>query len=141
MLVGAGLTLYIGVAVFGFIRNSAVHYTNFVLAILAMASLLLLQSLLDERIRGQGRRFWPIRVALALLATVLVVGGAGYLRVHAIRLERIQPFFEDIDFWVGLFFVAGVMILNWFHWGWLLTSLVILVMVISSSAIWCPSRC
>ena len=90
MLVGAGLTLYIGVAVFGFIRNSAVHYTNFVLAILAMASLLLLQSLLDERIRGQGRRFWPIRVALALLATVLVVGGAGYLRVHAIRLERIQ---------------------------------------------------
>ena len=128
MLVGAGLTLYIGVAVFGFIRNSAVHYTNFVLAILAMASLLLLQSLLDERIRGQGRRFWPIRVALALLATVLVVGGAGYLRVHAIRLERIQPFFEDIDFWVGLFFVAGVMILNWFHWGWLLTSLVILVM-------------
>ncbi len=86
MLAGTGLTLYIAVAVFGFIRNSAVHYTNFVLAILAMASLLLLQKLLDEKIDGGARRYWALRVVLALLATVLAVGGAAYLRVHAIRL-------------------------------------------------------
>jgi TRAP transporter 4TM/12TM fusion protein len=126
---GTALTVYIAFAAFGFVSSSSVHYTNFVLAIMTMASLLVLQKLLDEKLTDDRKRFWHARLFLALIATVLVIVGGSYLRLNAIRLETIQPFFEELDFWIGLLFLCGVMILNWFHWGWLLTSLIILVIV------------
>ncbi len=126
---GTALTIYIAIAAFGFVSSSSIHYSNFVLANMTMASLLILQKLLDEKLTDTKKRLWNVRLLLALIAMTLVIIGGSYLRIHAVRLETIQPFFEELDFWIGLLFLCGVMILNWFHWGWLLTSLIILVIV------------
>ena len=126
---GTALTVYIVFAAFGFVSSSSVHYSNFVLANMTMASLLVLGKLLDEKLTDVKKRFWHVRLLLAVIAMVLVIFGGSYLRLNAVRLETIQPFFEELDFWIGLLFLCGVMILNWFHWGWLLTSLIILVIV------------
>ena len=127
---GTALTVYIVFAAFGFVSSSSIHYSNFVLANMTMASLLVLRKLLDEKLTDDvKKRFWHVRLLLAVIAMVLVIFGGSYLRLNAVRLETIQPFFEELDFWIGLLFLCGVMILNWFHWGWLLTSLIILVIV------------
>ena len=57
------------------------------------------------------------------------IAGALYVRIHAIRLDQIHPFFEQVDFYVGLVFLAGVLLLNWLHWGGLLTSLVLITIL------------
>ena len=44
-------------------------------------------------------------------------------RWNAIHLETTQPFFNAFEFKVGLVLVVSVLILNWFHWGGLLTGL------------------
>ena len=57
------------------------------------------------------------------------IAGALYVRIHALRLDQIHPFFEQVDFYVGLVLLAGVLLLNWLHWGGLLTSLVLITIV------------
>ena len=54
IVTGSGLTLYVAIAVLGFVRNSSVHYTSFVLVTLIMAALLSFQKLLDAKILGSG---------------------------------------------------------------------------------------
>ena len=44
--------------------------------------------------------------------------------MNAVRLDTIHPFFEERDFYIGLALLTGVLLLNWFHWGLLLTSLI-----------------
>ncbi len=123
--IGSLLTVYIVIATLGFVRNSSEHYTNFVLAIVAMAGLLVLRQIVEERTTDERRRLWAVRLAVAAVAFVLAVGGATYLRVQAIHLESVQPFFEPRDFRVGLLFLIGVLIINLFHWGWILNSLIV----------------
>lgn len=108
--IGAVLTIYIVTATLGWISNSSQHYTNFVLATLAMAGLLLLRNLLDEKISGNEKRFWPLRLIFGVAATVIVTAGALYLRVQALHLESVQPFFDDRDFYVGLVLLIGVLL-------------------------------
>lgn len=127
--IGAVLTIYIVTATLGWISNSSQHYTNFVLATLAMAGLLLLRNLLDERISGNEQRFWQLRLIFAIAATVVVTAGALYLRVQALHLESVQPFFDDRDFYVGLVFLIGVLLVTLYHWGWILTTLIILAIL------------
>lgn len=129
MTLGTTLTVYIAIATFGFIANSSEHYTNFVLAIVSLAALLLLQEQLDERIEGPVRRWWAFRIGTALVASVLAVAGAAYLRWFALHLEMSQPYFTPTDFRVGVAFLVGLLLLNLFHWGWLLTSLIVLVIM------------
>jgi TRAP transporter 4TM/12TM fusion protein len=122
---GAILTIYIGLNVFGYIRNSSEHYATFVLAIVVMAGLLALRNAVDK-LGGTGpdARFWA-RMAVAALGTVLATAGAAFIRVHAVRFEMIQPFFEPFDFQMGLVLAAGILILTWIHWGPLLTAIVV----------------
>lgn len=129
MLIGSLLTAYIVIATLGLAGGSAEHYTSFFLAITSMAGLLLFRRLLDERIQGESGAFWPLRMALATVAFAAVVGGGLYLRIHAPRLEMTQPFFEATDFWVGVALLCGVLVINWFHWGWLLTTLIIITVL------------
>ena len=129
IVTGVGLTLYVAIAVLGFVRNSSAHYTSFVLVTLIMAALLSFQKLLDGKIHGPGTRFWGLQVLIAVVAAALAIGGAAYLRIHAVRLETIQPFFEDFDIWIGLLLLVGLMLLNGFHWGWLLTSMIIVTIL------------
>ena len=96
--IGIVLTAYIVMATLGWIRNSSQHYTNFVLATMAMAGLLMLRNLLDEKSSEHAGRFWLLRLLVAAIATLVVIGGALYLRVQAIHLETVQPFFRRARF-------------------------------------------
>ena len=49
---------------------------------------------------------------------------SGYVRLNAIHLETTQPFFNAFDFKVGLVLIVSVLVLNWFHWGSLLTGII-----------------
>jgi TRAP transporter 4TM/12TM fusion protein len=121
---GAVLTFYIGLNTFGLIRNSSEHYANFVLAIVLMAGLLALRNVVDARLAGRAGRFlWP-RIVVAGVATTMATLGAGFIRLHAVRLEMAQPFFEPFDIQVGFVFTAGVLLLTWIHWGPLLTTII-----------------
>ncbi len=48
--VGVLLTIYIGFAAFGFVKNSSEHYSNFILGVCLMAGLLAVRNLCDERL-------------------------------------------------------------------------------------------
>ncbi len=122
---GAALTFYIGLNVFGYIRNSSEHYSTFVLAILVMAGILAMRNVVDSRLEGSsGAKFWA-RFAAAALGTVVAAAGAGFVRLHAVRLEMSQPFFEPFDMQMGLVLTVGVLLLTWIHWGPLLTAIIV----------------
>ncbi len=129
LIIGAALTLYIGVSVFGLISNSKVFYATFVFLVMCMASLHAFNELLDQFIAGSTNNIWRIRLGIAAVAAILAVGGSGYVRFHALRLDAIHPFFETFDITIGILFIVGVMMLNFLHWGWLLTSLIIIVIL------------
>ena len=127
IVLGTLLTVYIGVSVFGFISNSKVFYATFVFLVMCMASLHALRELIDQYIDGALRRFWKTRLIITIAGSILAVGGSGYVRIHALRLDAVHPFFENFDITIGILFIAGVMLLNFIHWGWLLTSLIIII--------------
>ncbi|MDE0310080.1 MAG: TRAP transporter fused permease subunit [Acidiferrobacterales bacterium] len=129
LVIGTALTLYIGISVFGLISNSKVFYATFVFLVMCMASLHAINELIDQFIAGSVNHIWRIRLAIAAVATVLAVGGSGYVRFHALRLDAIHPFFETFDITIGILFIVGVMMLNFLHWGWLLTSLVVIIIL------------
>ena len=124
---GTILTLYIGVSVFGLISNSKVYYATFVFFIMCLSSLHAFKELLDEHIDQTWRKYWKIRLGIAILGSALAVGGSAYVRIHTLRLDSVHPFFETFDITIGILLIAGVMMLNFLHWGWLLTSLVIII--------------
>ena len=124
---GTILTLYIGVSVFGLISNSKVYYATFVFFIMCLSSLHAFKELLDEHIDQAWRKYWKIRLGIAILGSALAVGGSAYVRIHTLRLDSVHPFFETFDITIGILLIAGVMMLNFLHWGWLLTSLVIII--------------
>ncbi len=124
---GTILTLYIGISVFGLISNSKVYYATFVFFVMCLSSLHAFKELLDDHINQSKQPFWSIRLAIAIVGGVLAVGCSGYVRLHAVRLDSVHPFFETFDISIGILFVTGVMLLNFLHWGWLLTSLIVII--------------
>ena len=129
LALGAALTLYIGVSVFGLISNSKVFYATFVFMVMCMASLHAFKELLDQYIAGLVSNIWRIRFGIAIVGSIMAVGGSGYVRIHTLRLDAIHPFFETFDISIGIMFIAGVMLLNFLHWGWLLTSLIVIIIL------------
>lgn len=124
---GTILTLYIAVSVFGFISNSKVYYATFVFFVMCMSSLHAFKELLDDYVSGTLRSYWKTRLGIAIVGTVLAVGCSAYVRIHTIRLDSVHPFFDNFDITIGILFIIGIMLLNFLHWGWLLTSLIVIV--------------
>ena len=129
LALGTLLTVYIGVSVFGLISNSKVFYATFVFMIMCMSSLHAFNELLDQYIAKSSSGIWFIRLGIAVVGTLLAVGGSGYVRLNALRLDAIHPFFETFDITIGILFIVGVMLLNFLHWGWLLTSLIVIIIL------------
>lgn len=129
LALGTLLTIYIGVSVFGLISNSKVFYATFVFMIMCMSSLHAFNELLDQYIAKSSSGIWFIRLGIAVVGTLLAVGGSGYVRLNALRLDAIHPFFETFDITIGVLFIVGVMLLNFLHWGWLLTSLIVIIIL------------
>ena len=97
--------------------------------IMCMSSLHAFNELLDQYIAKSSSGIWFTRLGIAVVGTLLAVGGSGYVRLNALRLDAIHPFFETFDITIGVLFIVGVMLLNFLHWGWLLTSLIVIIIL------------
>lgn len=119
-LLAVALTLYLAISNFYFLQQSSEHYANFLLAVLVLSALLAIKQVLAEGQVRRGPRFW-VRLCLAGLLLVLSVVSSGYVRLHALRLEREQPFLNGTDIVLGAVLIVAVLLASWFHWGALLT--------------------
>src|SRR3546814_874723 len=88
-----------------------------------MTGLLGIRNLIDDKIERNPRFFWP-RMAFTVAALAAAVVGAGFVRLNALRLESIAPFFEPGDFAFGMVLTVGVLALTLLHWGWVLTAVI-----------------
>lgn len=124
---GLGLSAYLAGTATGVVRISAssIHYSTFLFAVLSMSGFITLHELADRKLHDPHlREFYWAKFALAWIATIAAIASSGYVRLHAVHLETTQPFFSNVEFTVGLVLVVSVLILNWFHWGALLTSII-----------------
>ena len=124
LLTGIVLTFYIGASAFGFVKNSAEHYSNFILGTCIMTGLLAMRGLIDEKINEQVKPFFAGRFVFAASAFVLSAIGMGYVRYNAISLEQVQPFFTETQMIFGWIMTVSILMLTLIHWGLLLTSII-----------------
>ena len=125
---GIAISVYLAGTATGLIRmsSSSEHYATFMFGVISMSGFITLHELAERRLHNpaQAGRFFWVRFAIACIATVMAFASSGYVRVYAIHLETSQPFFKPFDFYVGLALVISVLLLNWFHWGALLTTII-----------------
>lgn len=130
---GLGLSAYLAGIATGVIRmtSSSEYYSTFMFGVLSMSGFITLQELAERKLNAPNLadRFFWLRFAVAVIATVMAIASSGYVRIYAIHLEITQPFFSDFDFNVGMVLVISVLLLNWFHWGSLLTGIIALSIV------------
>ena len=126
---GIILTVTIAFSTLGYISNSKVHYANFVLGIMVLSALYGVLNLFEEFKKNSYQRTLFFRSVLLLVGATLAIVGAAFVRVNALRLDQIHPFFEDFDFYMGMVLLTGVLLLTWFHWGLILTSLIALTVI------------
>jgi TRAP transporter 4TM/12TM fusion protein len=125
---GLGLSVYLAGTATGVIRmtSSSIHYTTFMFAVMSMSGFITLHELAERQLhdpQSDGALFW-VKFAIACAGTAGAIASSGYVRLHAIHLETTQPFFNVFEFRVGLVLIVSVLILNWFHWGSLLTCII-----------------
>ena len=126
---GLLLTIYIAVSAFGFVKNSSVHYSLFILGTCIMTSLLSMRSLCDEQIGQDIKRFFLFRCIFIVLVAVASVFSMGYITWNAIYLEINQPYFSNRDLVVGWVMMISILALTLIHWGWILTTVISLAIV------------
>jgi TRAP transporter 4TM/12TM fusion protein len=124
LVTGFALTIYIGFAAFGFLKNSSEHYSNFILGTCVMTGLLAIRNLCDEKLGKRSRQFFRVRMAFAVSAFVTSTIAMGYVRINAVTLERTQPFFNGTDMVFGWLMTVSILALTLIHWGPLLTSII-----------------
>ena len=124
LAIGTVLTIYIGFAAFGFLKNSSEHYSNFILGTCMMTGLIAVRNLCDEQIEGAVRRFFRARLIFTVLALVVSTIAMGYMRINAVALEQTQPFFNEPDMIFGWLMTVSILALTLIHWGLLLTSII-----------------
>jgi len=142
LVVGVLMVLYVGIAVFGLVPSSARHYSAFLLFVVIMSSVAAFKVIIGERLglkvieEGYATEDSPapektpvlvwIRGVLVLAGSVLAVSCAAYVLMHADRLEKTAPFFQQFDMVIGGGLAVGILILTLIHWGPTLTSIVAL---------------
>lgn len=123
-IAGALLTVYVTLALFGYVRSSSQHYAVFAFAVMFISGMSAVRICVERRRLEPGYRwFWP-RMAVAFVGWLLATLGGLYIVWHAQRLEVEAPFFKDFDMLVGLGFTLGVLLLTWLHWGLVLTTII-----------------
>jgi TRAP transporter 4TM/12TM fusion protein len=129
MAVGTLLTVYIGVATFGYVKNSSEYYSNFILGVCLMSGLLAIRLHCHEKIDGPVKPlFWP-RFTFTIVALVMSTVAMTYVRFNAVQLETNQPFFSDTDMIFGWLMTVSILMLCAIHWGLLLTSVIVISIV------------
>lgn len=123
ILLGTIFTLYILSTIFELFQDPAEHYTTFVLGTAVLSSLLTMRNILQGDFKGF--RFW-LSFVVFLSSSIIFILAAVYMRYRAIDLTMIQPFIEETDIVVGFFLLASMLVLTWYHWGTILTSMILL---------------
>lgn len=127
--VGAALTVYVTLALFGYVRSSSRHYAAFTFAVMLMSGLISVRAALDQRVSDPASRWFRVKLLAALAGFLMATGGGFYILFHAQRLEVAAPYFDNFDMAVGTIFTVGVLILTWLHWGAVLTIVIALSIV------------
>jgi TRAP transporter 4TM/12TM fusion protein len=121
---GVALTLFVGVAVLGFVESSSIEYSVFILGVVVSSGMIALRDVARARLAGYaGAALW-FRLSLTLLATLLAAGAGTYVALHADQLEVNAPFFSTEQMVVGVLFMIGILLLTLIHWGGILTAMI-----------------
>jgi TRAP transporter 4TM/12TM fusion protein len=118
---GALLTVYVTLALFGYVRSSSQHYAAFTFAVMFMTGLVAVRGTILTRAMDPAARWFRTRLALSFAGFALAAAGGFYILWQAKRLEVAAPFFDHADMVVGMLFTVGVLVLTWLHWGTVLT--------------------
>ncbi len=124
--VSVALLVYVAAATFGLVKSSSQHYTNFILGVCMASGLVAMRMLLDRRSAAEPVGAFRLQLGFAALATLLSTIAMGYVRFHADRLEASLGQFSDTDMAFGWLMVVSILMLNWIHWGGLLTTIIAL---------------
>ena len=124
LITGIILTFYIAASAFGLVKNSAEHYSNFILGTCIMTGLLAIRGLADEKINDSVKPLFLGRFVFSTTALVLATIAMGYVRYNAITLEQMQPFFNETQMFFGWMMTVSILMLTLIHWGLLLTSII-----------------
>lgn len=120
------LMLYIGFATFGWVKSSSQHYTTFILGTCIASGLIAVRQLCDRQLGGEDIAFAGVKYAFTIVALLMSTVAMGYIRLHADRLEASLGVFSTTDMVFGALMVISILMLNWIHWGGLLTAIVAL---------------
>ncbi len=121
LILGSLFSLYIITTTVELFQDPSQHYTTFFLGIIVLASILTIRNIVADY--RQGFKFWVTLIFFLIVCLVSIYVGA-YLRLHALRLNAIQPFMEDPDIVVGWLMLITLLLLTWFHWGVILTCMI-----------------
>ena len=124
LITGVILTFYIAASAFGLVKNSAEHYSNFILGTCIMTGFLAIRGLVDEKINKIVKPFFVGRLMFSIVALVLATIAMGYVRYNAVVLEQMQPFFNETQMIFGWMMTVSILMLTLIHWGLLLTSII-----------------
>ena len=124
LITGVILTFYIAASAFGLVKNSAEHYSNFILGTCIMTGFLAIRGLVDEKINKIVKPFFVGRLVFSVVALVLATIAMGYVRYNAVVLEQMQPFFNETQMIFGWMMTVSILMLTLIHWGLLLTSII-----------------
>ncbi|MCB2187806.1 MAG: TRAP transporter fused permease subunit [Deltaproteobacteria bacterium] len=122
-VLGSIFSLYILSTVIYLFQDPSEHYTSFFLGTSVLISVLTIRNLL--RSKHQDFHFW-LRLGFLGLACLGCIVASAYLRYNAIWLTEVQPFFESPQIIIGWVMLVSLLILNWYHWGGILTCMIIL---------------
>ena len=102
------------------------HYTTFVFSIFLLIFLFTIRTILKEDTKGI--RFW-FRLGFFGLACIVALFVGVYMRVQAVHLNMVQPFFNKQEIFVGWLMLGSLLILTRFHWGTIMTGMVALAII------------
>ncbi|MEW6408722.1 MAG: TRAP transporter fused permease subunit [Nitrospirota bacterium] len=126
LLLGTIFTFYMLGSAF-YPQDIGFYQSMFILGIVVLSGLLALKAALSNEKLGVGFRFW-FQLSFVIIASIIAILTVTYLAFNATRLEEIAPFITDQDLVVGWFLIISLILLNWFHWGGVL-SIVIAISV------------
>lgn len=99
---GAALTVYVTLALFGFVRSSSQHYAAFAFAVMFMAGPISVRAEFDQRVLDPGTRWFRTRRGSALAGFLLAFAGRLYILYQAKRLDVADPYFNTFEMAGGL---------------------------------------
>jgi TRAP transporter 4TM/12TM fusion protein len=122
-IIGIIFSSYIITTIIRLFQDPSQHYTTFVLGIMILSALLTMRDIIASD--SSGFKYW-FQLTLFGSASVVSIFAGLYLRYNALHLTMIQPFISQTDILVGWLMICALLLLTWYHWGTILTVMIVL---------------